>query len=138
MIGLLSLGIYLWLSLRVWLRNLRFESPPENVSQYLGKVTPAMLGVCVACYTAILIYDWIFLSWFLIFLFITVVLLIFATGNLWWEIYGAANRIRSCNNLMTIVIKITIKRPIRKLGESASPGRSIRPPVCWSAKTCDD
>jgi amino acid permease len=86
-IGLLSLSIYLRMSLRVWLRNLRFESPPENVLQYLGKVALSVLGVCLAGYAALLIHDWRFLSWFMVFLLIAIVLLIFATGNLWWEIY---------------------------------------------------
>ncbi len=86
-IGLLSLSIYLRMSLRVWLRNLRFESPPENVPQYLGKVALAVLGACVAGYAALLIYDWRFLSWFLVFLLVAIVLLFLATGNLWWEIY---------------------------------------------------
>jgi amino acid permease len=86
-IGLLSLSIYLRMSLRVWLRNLEFESPPENVPQYLGKVALTVLGVCLAGYAALLIHDWRFLSWFLVFLLIAVVLVVFATGNLWWEIY---------------------------------------------------
>ena len=86
-IGILSLSINLRMSWRVWLRNLRFDAPPENVLQYLGKVTLAVLGVCLAGYAALLIYDWRFLSWFLVFLLITVVLLILATGNLWWEMY---------------------------------------------------
>jgi amino acid permease len=86
-IGLLSLSIYLRMSLRVWLRNLQFESPPENVPQYLGKVALTVLGVCLAGYAALLINDWRFLSWFLVFLLIAVVLVIFATGNLWWESY---------------------------------------------------
>jgi uncharacterized membrane protein len=86
-IGVLSLSLYLRMSLRVWLRNLRFESPPENVLRYLGKVALTVLGVCLAGYAALLIYDWRFLSRFPVFLLITIVLLIFATGNLWWEIH---------------------------------------------------
>jgi hypothetical protein len=86
-IGLVSLSIYLRLSLRVWLRNLRFKSPPENVPQYLVKVTLAMLGVCIAGYGALLTYDQRFLSWFVAFVVMTIVVLIFTTGNLWWEIY---------------------------------------------------
>jgi len=85
-VGLWGLVTYVRMSLRLWLRAVRFEPPPQNIPQYLKKATIAVLAVCVASYGALVTYDWGFLSWIGAFLILTIIVVSFTTGNLWLRI----------------------------------------------------
>ena len=86
-IALVSLAVYFRLSWSVWVRNLRLKAPPKAVPAYLVKTASSLFVACSSAYVALLIYDWRFRSFFCVFLGVTLVLLLFSTGNLWWEIY---------------------------------------------------
>jgi hypothetical protein len=47
-------------------------------------------------YAALLIYNWRFISWFWAFWGVTLVVLLFAIGNLWWEIYWGRRLHQGC------------------------------------------
>ena len=86
-VGLVSLTLYLRFSWGIWVRNLRFKVPPSSVPHYLLKTALALFMVCVSVYAALLVYDWRFIAWFWAFWGVTIFVLLFAVGNLWWEIY---------------------------------------------------
>lgn len=96
LVAVVSLILYLRLSFGVWIRNLRFKAPPSEVPSYLIKTALALFVTCVSAYVTLLIVDWRFISWFWAFWGLTLVVLFFGIGNLWWEIHWGRQLHRAC------------------------------------------
>jgi len=86
-VGFVSLVRYEKLSWGVWIKNLQRKPVHNNIPRYLLKAASALFVVCVSAYTALLIYEWKFISWFWVFGAVTIVVLLSAVGNLYWQIY---------------------------------------------------
>jgi hypothetical protein len=99
-VGFWCLLIFTRISWKIWLRNAQRKGPSENISQDLKKAALAMLGVCVSAYAALIIYEWRFLSWFLVFLAFVIIVQVMTIGNLWQQVrWGRKLQIRQKPNI---------------------------------------